>query len=55
MLTKEQEDNLRYNAKLFADEKNRIHTEFNKLIKTAQKLGYRINPKTGEMTKSIIV
>lgn len=55
MITKEQEDNLRYNAKLFADEKNRIHKEFNKLIKAAQKMGYKVNPKTGEMTKSIIV
>jgi hypothetical protein len=55
MLTKEQEDNLRYNAKLYADEKNRIHKEFNKLIKAAQKMGYRVNPKTGEITKSIIL
>jgi len=54
MLTKEQEDNLRYNAKLFADEKNRIHNEFNKLIKAAQKAGYKVNPKTGEVNKSII-
>ena len=55
MLTKEQEDNLRANAKAMVDAKNQINKNLNQLIKDAQKLGYRINPKTGEMTKSIIV
>jgi len=55
MITKEQEDNLRANAKAMVDAKNQINKNLNQLIKDAQKLGYRINPKTGEMTKSIIV
>ena len=55
MITKEQEDNLRANAKRMADAKNQINKNFNQLIKDAQKIGYRVNPKTGEVTKSIIV
>lgn len=55
MLTKEQEDNLRANAKQMVEAKNQITKNLNQLIKDAQKIGYRINPKTGEVTKSIIV
>jgi len=55
MLTKEQENNLRANAKVMVDAKNQINKNLNQLIKDAQKIGYRINPNTGELTKSVIV
>lgn len=55
MITKEQEDNLRHNAKQMVEAKNQINKNLNQLIKDAQKVGYRVNPKTGELTKSIIV
>ena len=54
MLTKEQEDNFKANAKAMVDAKNQINKNLNQLIKDAQKIGYRVNPKTGEVTKSII-
>jgi len=54
MLTKEQEDNLKVNAKAMVEAKNQINKNLNQLIKDAQKIGYKINPKTGELTKSII-
>lgn len=50
-LDKQQEDNLRANAKDMVQAKNQINANLNGLIKEAQKIGYRVNPKTGEVTK----
>lgn len=52
-LLPEAEENLKANAKAMCDAKKQITKNFNQLIKDAQKIGYIINPKTGEV-KSIV-
>lgn len=49
MLTDEQMDNLRHNAKGLTNAKNEINEQFNGFVKMCQKLGYSVNPKTGEL------
>lgn len=52
MIPKEQEDQLKEAAKMAVERKNITTHNLNELIKAAQKLGYLINPKTGELTQT---
>lgn len=50
MLTEEQRlDNLRHNANALTKAKNEINANFNIFVKMCQKVGYSVNPKTGEL------
>jgi len=52
MIPKEQEQALIKGAKEAVRQKNIAVHNVNELIKAAQKMGYLINPKTGEVTKT---
>jgi len=41
--------NLKINARKLVEDKNVIQLRFNELAKTLQKVGYSVNPKTGEV------
>lgn len=50
-MNKEQQSNLEVNMKSMIDHKKDIQSRMNELIKSAQKVGYSINPKTGKVNK----
>lgn len=55
ILTKDQEANLTANARALIKAKKGIDANLNNLIKEAQKIGYIVSPKTGEVRKSLII
>jgi hypothetical protein len=55
ILTKQQEANLVANAKAMIEAKKGVEANLNNLIKEAQKIGYIVSPKTGEVRKSLII
>jgi hypothetical protein len=54
-LNKDQITNLTANAKAMIKAKKGVEANLNNLIKEAQKIGYIVSPKTGEVRKSLII